>query len=301
MNPQGTCCLGNVNRAVQQIRASLAGAPPVDARPQNENGLTMAAGAACLVSSRPVPPNAKGAFLPALGAVFTAVLGSACCWLPLLLIAFGFSAVGIGSFFGRYRPHLLWATFTLLGIAWYMTYRASLVRAWARLTGQPKAASGTEISRSSESPPRTTDSCCAIESETDDCCATKRPNVSGLSVGKWLTVLQFHRVVLWMATVMILLLAFFPHWIGVVVSGGPSSPVVSPNGRQVVLELHGMTCEACAVTIEQALRQVTGVAHVQVNYYQGEAVITLKPASVVRPEVLIQTVRDTGCDAQVKE
>ncbi len=37
----------------------------------------------------------------------TALLSPACCWLPLLLIAFGASAAGVSGFFETYRPYLL--------------------------------------------------------------------------------------------------------------------------------------------------------------------------------------------------
>lgn len=39
--------------------------------------------------------------------VLLAALSSACCWLPLLAVALGFSAVGVGSIFESYRWPLL--------------------------------------------------------------------------------------------------------------------------------------------------------------------------------------------------
>ena len=51
-----------------------------------------------------VQTSEKKAWLATFGAVVTSIVASACCWLPLLLIAFGFSAAGIGSIFEEYRP-----------------------------------------------------------------------------------------------------------------------------------------------------------------------------------------------------
>jgi hypothetical protein len=51
-----------------------------------------------------VQSSEKKARLATLRAVVTSIVASACCWLPLLLIAFGFSAAGIGSIFEEYRP-----------------------------------------------------------------------------------------------------------------------------------------------------------------------------------------------------
>lgn len=56
------------------------------------------------------------------GAALTAVLSSACCWLPLLLIAFGASAAGVAGFFEEWRPWLLGATGLLLAAGFYLVY-----------------------------------------------------------------------------------------------------------------------------------------------------------------------------------
>lgn len=55
-------------------------------------------------------------------AVIAAVLSSACCWLPLLLLSFGASAAGIAGFFEAYRGYFLAATALLLGVAFYLVY-----------------------------------------------------------------------------------------------------------------------------------------------------------------------------------
>ena len=56
------------------------------------------------------------------GAMVSAVLSSACCWLPLLLIAFGASAAGISSLLEAYRPYLLGLTGLFLATGFYSVY-----------------------------------------------------------------------------------------------------------------------------------------------------------------------------------
>jgi len=56
------------------------------------------------------------------GSVVSAVAASACCWLPLVLIAFGASAVGVASFFEKYRPVFLILATVLLGTGLYFDY-----------------------------------------------------------------------------------------------------------------------------------------------------------------------------------
>lgn len=41
--------------------------------------------------------------------------------------------------------------------------------------------------------------------------------------------------------------------------------------RTVTIYIRGMTCEACAIAIEQELKNTEGVAEVQVSYERGEA------------------------------
>jgi copper chaperone CopZ len=96
-NPQGACCLGNVRHVMKNARA--------------KNDTQAARGGVH-----------KAGLLASGGAVAAAVLSSACCWLPLLLIAFGASAAGVASFFEAYRPHLLGATAVLLASGYYLVY-----------------------------------------------------------------------------------------------------------------------------------------------------------------------------------
>lgn len=61
--------------------------------------------------------------LSALGAVIAAVLGSACCWLPLLLIAFGVSAGTVSGVLGEHRVAFLGVSVLLLALSFYSVYR----------------------------------------------------------------------------------------------------------------------------------------------------------------------------------
>jgi copper chaperone CopZ len=281
MNPQGSCCLGNVNKAVKEVRSKLAslpgaGADTVPATPATKRQTTE-----------------RGALLATLGAVFTAIVGTACCWLPLLLIVFGFSAAGIGSIFEQYRPYFLAVTFALLAVAWYFTYRMNLRRGWARLRGKPMPLSAVESCCATEAAPSAAHSCCGIEAEpeAEDCCASPAKNVAGRSHRRF-TMRQFNQAMLWMATATIVLFALFPQGIGLLLGGGGNTSVpVNPDDRhQIVLQLKGMTCEGCAATVQQALRKVPGVSQVQVNYEHSEAVVNFDPCCPAQPEALIQAV-----------
>ncbi len=56
------------------------------------------------------------------GSVVSALAASACCWIPLLLIALGISAGGVSAWFEQYRLLFLGVTAVLLGTGFYFVY-----------------------------------------------------------------------------------------------------------------------------------------------------------------------------------
>ncbi|MEQ9324587.1 MAG: mercuric transporter MerT family protein [Polyangiaceae bacterium] len=114
MNPQGRCCLGNVRMVLRTEKRE-----PLQSG-KNES--------CCASASRPPAPDtsedrpARAGGWATIGAVLAAVLSSACCWLPLSLIALGISAGGIGAFFEAYRSVFLAVTAVLLGAGFYFVY-----------------------------------------------------------------------------------------------------------------------------------------------------------------------------------
>lgn len=80
--------------------------------------------AARLRKPRPPDPRFNGKTgVVAVGAVVTALVSSACCWLPLLLIGVGMSVGGVSAFFEAYRPWFLGGTGMLLATAFWFAYR----------------------------------------------------------------------------------------------------------------------------------------------------------------------------------
>ena len=56
------------------------------------------------------------------GSVVSGAVASVCCWLPLVLVAFGVSAAGVGSFYETYRPYFVGIAVVLLALGFYLTY-----------------------------------------------------------------------------------------------------------------------------------------------------------------------------------
>jgi len=65
--------------------------------------------------------RARGVTL--IGSVIGGVLASVCCIVPLVFALLGISGAAFAQRFEPLRPYLLVATFALLGVAFYYTYR----------------------------------------------------------------------------------------------------------------------------------------------------------------------------------
>jgi len=120
-NPQGSCCLGNVRRAIKEAQARRAGEPSAAVVADGEVGAENCCAAGTAPATAAARPRNTGFWFTS-AAVVSAILSSACCWLPLLLIAFGASAAGVAGFFEAYRLHLLGATGLLLAGGFYLVY-----------------------------------------------------------------------------------------------------------------------------------------------------------------------------------
>lgn len=196
-----------------------------------------------------------------IAALAGAVLASACCWLPPLLMAFGISGGALSATFERLRPITLPVTLLLLGLAFWLTYRP-----------RPRAnGDGDE------------DLACAQAGDGAWCPPGGRR--SGLQ--------RTNRVLFPFLAAAILVVAFFPNWVGLLLGGGPSAQAHS--GQEAVhLEITGMTCEACAVSLTHALRRVEGVEDASVDAETGEAQVWLRAGNVVATERLLAAVAASG-------
>ena len=171
-NPSGSCCLGSVTKGIQIAREELR---------MNDSNVTAASTA----------KSSTGETIAKIGTILSAIMASACCWLPLLLLAVGVSGAGIAATLETYRPLFMVVTFGFLGAAFYFTYRPK------------KAASETRHD------------CCPTESTVaDDCCTPtgkRRFNMMALN-----------KVMLWGVTVLAAAFLFFPSYVGLLVGDGKS-------------------------------------------------------------------------------
>lgn len=171
-----------------------------------------------------------------LGAVTSAVLASACCWLPLLLLAFGASAVGVGAFFEQWRPFMAVVAIAFLGVAfWQVYFRPSP---------------------------------CASGSCHDDACLQDSFSSRGIfpQVMLWVATI---------AVVGFLLFPRYAGNVAEALYGKPAAVGTAKNNALTTVRfaVEGMTCEACAVTLRADLAKIDGVNAAEVDYATRSAIV----------------------------
>lgn len=247
-SPQGSCCLGTVGRYVKQAQMRFGtGSPSTERQDEHED----CCGPAAATGARPSVKLAERGGLWTAGAVLSAVIASACCWLPLVLIAFGFSALGVSAAFERVRPFFLAAAAVLLSVGFYFVYFR-----------KEACAPGTA-------------------------CAVPNPKLK-----------RFNQVMLWIATAVVVAFAFFPNYVGYLLADNSAAETVE-GLPTLTLDIHGMTCEACATHIQQALREVPGVRSASIVYAEGQARVVTDPEAPPSVSALVEAVKKAGYRASV--
>ncbi|MBI4569200.1 MAG: cation transporter [Planctomycetes bacterium] len=258
MNPKGACCLGDVNKAVKGSFASLDGERigPAPACAAGDPALPHD----CCAPREDAPPEemasrtARAGILAAGASLLSAIMASACCWLPFVLVAFGASAAGASAAFERLRPIFLGVTPLFLGLGFYLAYFRK--------------------------------GACAPGSA----CATPSRKVK-----------RFNRAMLWVATVAVAAIAFFPNYVGFLWRRAPPAATeVAAGVKTVTLGIDGMTCEACAASVEKELGAVAGVRRAFVVYGEGLATVTVDAASPPADSLLVGAVERAGYRAQIQ-
>ncbi|MCR6496512.1 mercury resistance system periplasmic binding protein MerP [Thermomonas sp. S9] len=69
--------------------------------------------------------------------------------------------------------------------------------------------------------------------------------------------------------------------------------------RSVTLDVPGMTCPACPITVKKALSRVDGVSRIEVNFDRREAVVTFDDAKT-NVAALTKATADAGYPSSVK-
>ena len=251
-NPSGSCCLGSVTKGIQIARKELE---VTESNRTPESTAKLSTG--------------RGEKIAKVGTIISAIMASACCWLPLLLLAVGVSGAGIAATLEAYRPLFMIVTFGFLGAAFYFTYRSK------------KAAADSE-----------SDCCSTARDNSADCCepiATRR-----------FSMMALNKVMLWVVTVLAIAFLQFPRYVGAWLGTGHDG-TITETMKAAMFKIDGMTCEGCASIAEKAIRNVPGILAVEVDYETGQAVVGTDECCPIPQDEIIEALQAAGYEAQPME
>lgn len=185
----------------------------------------------------------------ALGAALAA---SACCTIPLLLVALGLGGAWIGTLTALepFRPFFIVLALGALGYAGF--------REWGMSHGPD----------------------CDCEVSLSD---------------------KVRRGILVVGTIAVVGLIASPWLIGGAASAETAREgVVEPVAwQEAVLEVEGMTCASCNVTVQKALTNLNGVESATVTFEPPQAVVRYDPAKLA-PEDLTRATTNVGYPSKLK-
>ncbi|RUL83173.1 mercuric transporter MerT family protein [Tautonia sociabilis] len=253
-NPSGACCLGSVTKGIKIAQEELT---------TNDSEIGP-------VTTPLRSPSNRGERIAKIGTVFSAIMASACCWLPLLLLTIGVSGVGIAATLETYRPLFIVVTFGFLAAAFYFAYR-------------PK-----------KSASRAAHDCCppvsAAEGITDaDCCDSAQK-------GRF-SMVAMNKVMLWAVTFLAVAFLLLPNYVGALIADRESSSdtvTESPFVTNTTIAIDGMTCEGCAVALEGRLKDVPGVLNARVDYAKKQAILSTKSCCPFPKDDVFKAIAESG-------
>lgn len=242
-NPSGSCCLGTVAKGIETAKAELN---PTIAATSSGN---------------------KAETISKIGTVLSAIMASSCCWLPLVLLAFGVSGAGIAGALEAYRPLFIVLTFGFLAATFYFTYR-------------PRKS-------------QTSDGDCC--STAHDCCAVPKEGTK-----RRFSMMTVNKVMLWAVTLLAVLFLFFPKYVSFfLASQQVETETTATNSlvRKTTIATEGMTCEGCSVALEKAIKGVPGVLNAKVDYTNQQAVVSTEACCSFPKDEILKAIVDAGYKA----
>ncbi|MFN4261607.1 MAG: mercuric transporter MerT family protein [Gemmataceae bacterium] len=259
-NPSGSCCLGSVTNGIKIAQEELT---------MNDSEIGPAA--------TPVrPPTNRGEQIAKIGTVFSAIMASACCWLPLALLAVGISGAGIAATLETYRPLFIVVTFGFLAAAFYFTYRPRKAISEAGHSCCPPVSSAGRAAQA-------------------DCCA---PATKGR-----FSMMAMNKVMLWVVTILAVAFLLFPQYVGFLLASRDAASetvVESPLVINTTIDIEGMTCEGCAVALQSRLKDVPGVLNAKVDYANKQAIVSTESCCPLPNDDILKAIKESGFVGRIK-
>lgn len=190
------------------------------------------------------------------GSLVAAMLSSACCWVPMLLVAFGASAAGVSGIFGPWRPLFIVFAVAMLSLSFYLTF---VRKPW------------TDGAKDGSAAP---------------CCSSARSSRRRLGRATWwVSAAVVAAFVFFPQYVSLALVGSSTQ-----IAAGASE--LQGQSREFTFRVEGMTCAACATTLTATLSKIDGVGRANVDYASETARVWLTDERVIGR--VLDATRKTG-------
>lgn len=282
----------------------------------------------------------KKSDVTSLGSLMTAVVASLCCIGPVAVALIGVGSIGVFSVFETYRPYLIGVTVILLGLAFYLTYRKREVMCedgtckvesagkWNKISVWFAAMIAavaiafpylelTPTASAQSTPPqiisKVLPAVAILKVDGMDCkaCAAGLQATLGRIDGVTKASVAFDdgKAVLEYDPSKVQLQKFIDQ----VDKVGFKATLVESNSAndstqqikqssisEVVLDIEGMDCKACAKGLEVTLGRVEGVKNAKVDFDKGKARLQYD-SKITEPRKLTDKVDEVGFKAKLNE
>lgn len=100
---------------------------------------------------------------------------------------------------------------------------------------------------------------------------------------------RINKISLWTVTILVLGLLSVPYLTPVLFASNNNEVVLNTHTRELVLDVPGMTCATCPVTIQKSLARIEGVIEASASFEEKIAVIRYDPTKVSAKDLMQAT------------
>lgn len=109
---------------------------------------------------------------------------------------------------------------------------------------------------------------------------------------------RINKTSLWIVTLLVVGLLAIPYLTPVLLANENNTVEVNTHTREVVLDVLGMTCASCSVTIQKSLARVDGVIEASASFDNKNATVKYDPTKISTRDI-IKATRNAGYESTI--
>ncbi len=117
-------------------------------------------------------------------------------------------------------------------------------------------------------------------------------------------MMTVNKVMLWGVTLLAVLFLFFPKYVSFFLASQQAeseTTATNPLVRKTTIAIEGTTCEDCSLTLEKAIKGVSGVLSAKVDYKNKQAVAFTEACCPFPKDEILKAIEDAGFSGSVTD